>query len=307
MDIRQLKYFVTIADCGSLSAASLRLHVVQSALSHNLAQLEEELEAVLFYRKPRGVELTQPGKVLYEYAQSVLQTMERAKAEIARSEKEEREQIWVGSNHTSTKLLLPELPRSLVHDFPDIKFGFIEDLSSILVSNLMEDKIDLTLTYNPPDDLPLIVKPLLREQVGCVGAPDLLSNTEDPLPFKDVISLPLILGQGGNMRGVARQNAVVDRLESACIMEINSLPVLMSALREGVGCSVLSAATVRKEVEQGELVLRTIIEPEITRDLCIAYREDVDEKSTLEALAEKIESIVRHKVTEHPLDGVQLI
>ena len=117
----------------------------------------------------------------------------------------------------------------------------------------------------------------------------------------------LILVRASDSIAVNQPSVVSLRLESACIMEINSLPVLMSALREGMGCSVLSAATVRNEVEQGELLLRRIIEPEITRDLCIAYREDVEEKSTLEALAEKIESIVRQKIAEHPLEGVQLI
>ena len=64
MDLRQLKYFLVIADCGSFSQAARKLYVVQSALSHNIAQLEEDLGVPLFERHPRGVKLTKAGVLL---------------------------------------------------------------------------------------------------------------------------------------------------------------------------------------------------------------------------------------------------
>lgn len=308
MDIRQLKYFITIADCGSLSQASLALHVVQSALSHNLSQLENELETPLFHRKPRGVDLTEAGKILYDYAQSVLSTIEVAKKKIAVCSEEDRHQIWIGSNHTATHMMLPELPRTLFNEFPGVKIGYVEDLSSILISYLVEGKADLVLCYNPPDDLPLVVTSILEEPVCCVGTPDILPDPDTPIKFEEIMKMPLILsGQEGNMRGIMKQQKQAKQLEQSCIMEINSLPVLISVLKDGLGCSVLSAATIYREIEQGELVVRPIVDPEIKRVLCVAFSEATEHREILEKLSRHICTHIQRRIKERPVKGVALL
>src|SRR5437868_13135860 len=72
MELRQLKYFLAIADNGSLSKAAGRLFIAQSALSHQMAQLEKELGAKLLHRSATGVTLTESGHIFYEHAQAML-------------------------------------------------------------------------------------------------------------------------------------------------------------------------------------------------------------------------------------------
>src|SRR5208282_2368281 len=79
MDLRQLRYFVGIVQAGSLSRAADRLHVAQSAVSHQLARLESELDRQLLTRGPKGVILTDAGAVLYRHAEAILRRVESAK------------------------------------------------------------------------------------------------------------------------------------------------------------------------------------------------------------------------------------
>src|SRR5580704_17908379 len=79
MDLRQLRYFVGIVQAGSLSRAADHLHVAQSAISHHLAILESELEKELVTRGPKGIVLTEAGRILYRHAEAILRHVESAK------------------------------------------------------------------------------------------------------------------------------------------------------------------------------------------------------------------------------------
>ena len=82
MELRQFKYFVAIADCGSLSRAAQQLFIAQSALSKQMAELEAELGAQLLLRSRNGVAMTEAGKVFYEYAQGITKQVSDARAAV---------------------------------------------------------------------------------------------------------------------------------------------------------------------------------------------------------------------------------
>ena len=307
MDIRQLKYFVAIADYGSLSQAAFKLHVVQSALSHNLAQLEEELGTQLFYRQPRGVEVTQAGKMLYDYANTVLETISLAKENISSVNTAIREQVWIGLNHTANQLLLPSLPKTLIQRYPDIKLGLVEDLSATLIEYLVDGEVDIAIAYNPPEDASLVSQPVFRERLCFVGSKKLLRENEAEISLQEVMDLPLILaGQRANLRGIVKDNKLIKQLEAACFMEINSLSALISVLKEDMGCSILSAATVQDEIDQGNLIARPITDPEINRDLHIVYLKNSVHSSLLKKLTHTFKEHILMKMKEKSIEGIQV-
>lgn len=308
MDIRQLKYFVAIADNGSLSQAALHLHVVQSALSHNLSQLEEELKTQLFHRKPRGVELTRAGTVLYEYAQTILNTVSEARQEILQSSDDVLNQVWVGLTHTATKIVLPELPQRLVSDFPNVRFSIVEDISSVLVEYLLDGQADIALCYNPPNNSQLTSLPILEERVCCVGHKNLLGDHSDPIECDEAANLPLVLpGQGAAFTGIVKRSAQAKSFGASCIMEINSLPALVSVLKAGMGCSIVSEVTMLGELDDSELVLRPLIKPQIKRELHIVHRKNPDNLPILTSIAERISDRIREFSEAHSIEGMYLL
>lgn len=83
MELKQLRYFLCVADMGSFSRAAVQLSVAQPILSRQIQALEHELNAELFYRNGRGVVLSEAGKLLDGYARAILATADRAEAEIS--------------------------------------------------------------------------------------------------------------------------------------------------------------------------------------------------------------------------------
>lgn len=304
MDIRQLKYFIGIADCGSLSQAALQLHVVQSALSHTLSQLEEELHTELVRRKPRGVEITESGQVLYNYAQTILSTLDQAKYEILAARSPVRRRIWIGFSYSALSMVLPMLPTELIAKYPQIGFGIVEDLSSTLVEYLTEGKADLVLVYNPPNEVTFSSRPIFEEPVCCVGLPDILGNDRTPITFDEVLRLPLILpGKGAMLRGVVRRADQYKRLEAACAIEIHSRTAMISGMRSGLGCALLSEATVANELRNGTLVARLITEPGIKRELHVVRSALSVQDPILESISQLIQGYIQADVAKNPIEG----
>ena len=96
MNLKQMKYFVTIADEGSISAAARVLHISQPPLSQQLHLLEEELRARLFVRGSRSVTLTDAGRLFYQHAQNILDLSERAVKDLQQFENENRGSLRIG-------------------------------------------------------------------------------------------------------------------------------------------------------------------------------------------------------------------
>jgi len=295
VDIRQLKYFLVIANSGSFSQAAKKIYVVQSALSHNIAQLEDELGTQLFERHPRGVKLTKAGELLCDYATQILDIVTQAKNEIGNVKSDLKESIWVGLNYTISQQLMPSLVKRLSDEFPYIKLGIEEDLSAVLIDYLIEGKLDVAVVYNPIGDESFNTIPLFKERVCCIGNADFLGNTSEPIKFSELLKLPMILPrQVDNLKGVISDSNLRKKLSDACIMEVNSLSALLSMLKEGLGCTALSASTISNYSDKGELVVRPIIEPDISRTLNIIYLKHTKN----DALLEKISRLIKAHVYE---------
>lgn len=298
MDVRQLRYFKCIADHGSLSQAAFKLNVVQSTLSHNLAQIEEELGVQLFLRRPRGVELTEAGKKLYDYVPEVLDALNVARQDVAATAQSVSGHIWIGLNHTATNMLSLSLLTTLTERHTELQVGLIEDLSGTLIEHLMDRDIDVAVTFNPPDDPRIVSTPLFKESICCVGIAGLLVDNGKPIAFSDVEKLPLLLsGQGSNIRGIVENQELARRLTESCVAEITSLSAMVQALKAGLGCTLLSASTVQEQLDAGALIARRIMEPEIVHDLHVSYLSDGDNppllKSVVKVVRQQIDKVMQ--------------
>lgn len=289
VDVRQLRYFKCIADHGSLSQAAFKLNVVQSTLSHNLAQIEEELGVELFLRRPRGVELTEAGKKLYDYVTQVLEALNNARRDVAATAHSVSGHIWIGLNHTATNMLSLQILTTLTERHADLRLGLIEDLSGTLIEHLIDRDIDLAVVFNPPDDPRIHSTPLFRESICCIGLPKLLDNSSEPIEFSKVVALPLLLaGQGSNLRGIVQNESLARRLKDSCVAEITSLTAMVKALQAGLGCTLLAASTVQDFLDSGDFIARRIVEPEISHDLHVTYLNGGDRVSLLDTVVQVI-------------------
>ena len=120
MELRHLRYFVTVAEELHFGKAATRLSIVQPSLSQQIQQLENELGFPLFYRTKRSVELTDAGKVFLSEAKQVLTQVQEAKRAAQRAYRGEMGRLVVGYISSSTYDLLPMMLRVYRERFPEV-------------------------------------------------------------------------------------------------------------------------------------------------------------------------------------------
>jgi DNA-binding transcriptional LysR family regulator len=166
-ELRQLRYFVAVAEEGSLTRAAARLHVAQQSLSQQIRTLEAQLGATLFERSSRGVALTDVGAVLLREARPVLAQAERAAEAVRRAARGEQGELRVGFLGSVANYFMPPVVRAFREHHPDVTLH-AEDLTiAALVAGLREGSLDAGLSRPPlVDDLDSEV--VLREPVAAV-------------------------------------------------------------------------------------------------------------------------------------------
>lgn len=167
MEIRQLRYFVAVAEEGSFTAAARRVHVAQQSLSEQIRALELQLGVRLFDRTPRGAELTVPGKVLLREARGVLARADRAVAAVKQAASGQEGELRIGFLASVANYMIPPVVRAFRERFPNVTVRTAELPIAGLVEGVRTGALDAGLSRPPlVDDLE--VEEILREPVAAV-------------------------------------------------------------------------------------------------------------------------------------------
>lgn len=152
MELRQLRYFVAVVECGSLSRASSLVHIVQPALSQQMGQLEQELGVQLLHRSVRGVKPTLAGQALYRHAQQVLKLADQTRDAVRHSTEEVGGPVKLGLPSSLALALVGPLIAALEDRYPRIGLEVYESPSSYLAAHLINQQVDLSILV---DDITL--------------------------------------------------------------------------------------------------------------------------------------------------------
>jgi DNA-binding transcriptional LysR family regulator len=165
MELRHLRYFLAVAEEGHITRAAERLGIAQPPLSQQIRALERELDAQLFRRKPRGVELTDAGRSLVEEARVILGHIDRARATAQRTARGERGRIALGFTSSAPfHPFVPRVIRAFREAFPEVALTLEESGTTELIEDLRHDRIDAAFIRTPvADPHGLAVYPLLEE------------------------------------------------------------------------------------------------------------------------------------------------
>ncbi|HWJ11662.1 MAG TPA: LysR family transcriptional regulator [Nocardioides sp.] len=151
MELQQMRYVVAVAELGSFTRAAERCFVVQSALSHQVARLEQELGARLFHRTSRQVRLSPAGEAFLPVARQCLDAADRAAAEVAAATGEIRGPLSVGVIPTVAAVDVPATLRAFRAEHPAVQVRFANGSSDELVRRVAEGRLDLAFLGLPED------------------------------------------------------------------------------------------------------------------------------------------------------------
>lgn len=248
MDMRQLRYFVQIVESGSLAKASRQLFVAQPALSQQMARLEDEVGKPLLVRSSRGVVPTSNGEALYHHAKFMLRQLEQALSVARQTNSPVSGRVALGLAPTTVCQLGMPLLAHLREKYPGVCLNVVEGLSGHLEHMTRVGQLDLAVLFSQTAASELAVEPLLEEELFVIlpATSALVPARRTSLTLREVAALPLIVPSPGH--GLRRRIALeFDRASVAIdpVAEIDSLPLLMNCVAQGVGVTIKPMAATR--------------------------------------------------------------
>lgn len=285
MELRQLRYFVSVIEHGSMGRAALELGMVTSALSQQISRLESELSTRLLQRTSGGVVPTDAGLAFWRQAQLALRHVDAAAA--AAREKRLSGQVSVGLAPSTSGVLAVPFMRAMQERYPDVRLRIVESLSGYLGSMLGARQIDLAVIFREEPAQRWSVMPLLDERLFVIGAKDLAGMpTGLRVALAKLGDLRLILPSGSHgLRSLLSKAFERARSAPNVVAEVDGLAVLMDAVCHGLAATIQPGAALAR-VAPGALASVRVADRDALRPNLLASVSD-DELSPA-ALAARV-------------------
>src|SRR5215469_12705376 len=279
MELRHLRYFIAVAEEGHVTRAAERLGIQQPPLSQQIQALERELDAQLFRRKPRGVELTPAGRALYDEARAILARADEAVAATRRAARGEAGRVGIGfTSSASFHPFVPRIIRAFREAHPLVALALEESGTTELGPALRAQANDAAVVRSPvgaSDDL--FVQPLFDEpMVAALPSGHALSGASDDLPLAALAGETFILYR--RPVGPGLHDTIIAACDRAGFspkigQEAPRMLSTLSLVAAGLGVTVVPASMSRLEAEG--VVYRPIDKSApLTAPLNLAYRRD---------------------------------
>ncbi|GAO25874.1 LysR family transcriptional regulator [Alicycliphilus denitrificans] len=211
MELRHLRYFVAVYECRSFRRAAERVHVTQSTLSHQMAQLESELGERLFDRVGKGLRVTEAGDLFIVFARRALQEVDAGVQALSENASRLQGELCVGTTHTFNLRFIPGCVASICAQHPAVRVTVTELTAESVCRQLIDGAIDMGLSYRPGDMSGLEFEPLYDEQMVLVVAPSHKFARRKRLRLAELHRQPLVL-----MPKEFETRQMLDRCFSAC-------------------------------------------------------------------------------------------
>lgn len=194
MEIRVLRYFLTVVREQSITKASEVLHITQPTLSRQLAQMEEEVGVKLFDRGTRKITLTNEGLLLRRRAEEILQLVDKTERELVIQEEQVEGKITIGCGEIASVQLLPDLFQSFHEKYPRVTFDIYTATADHVKDQMDRGLVDIGLLLEPIDNEKYdFIRLDMKERWVVLMRPDSPLAKKDAVTAGELSELPLIL------------------------------------------------------------------------------------------------------------------
>ncbi|MEJ0015005.1 MAG: LysR family transcriptional regulator [Acetobacteraceae bacterium] len=254
METRALRYFQTVAECGSYSRGAELLRISQPAVSRQIGKLEDEIGARLFHRHAHGVSLTDAGQMLLKRCHSVLHELDQARAEIRNGVQGPSGSIAFAVPPAAAHFLVPPLVQRFGAAYPNVFLRLAGGFSGHIHEWLIREQVDIACLHDPLPQKGFEITPLVREEVFLVGRPDVVPAGRAHLRIADLADVALILPSRPNASRRLLDNWVARTGITLNIRaEVDDHLMIRALVQAGVGCSLLTQGAFSGERARGEV------------------------------------------------------
>lgn len=307
MELRQLRYFLTIADLGSMSRASQVLFIAQPALSKQIAKLEADVGQPLLTRSSIGVRMTEQGQIFYLHAQRVLREVADIRPAIARAETNPAGIVSIGLPQSSTALYALPLIEESRRRYPRIRLEIFDDISSNIAQQVDNRRFDFGIVVNDEDAAQLDSLPLLDEELFLISRRDLAPGSPT-ISGPELFRLPLLVPGSGQGSRALLDKFLADQGVPALELSVvaNSANVMRCAMLAGHAHAILPKGSVLEELAAG-VCIATPLQPALTRRVHLCKARSCSLSLAGRAVHSLLIEVTRERAADGRWDGVTLL
>ena len=235
IDLELYRIFYVVAKYKHMTRASEELHISQPAISQDIKKLEEQLDGTLFLRSNKGMELTEEGKMFYEYVEGALQLINNAEREFTSFKILDKGEVKIGCSTTLTKLVLLETIKKFHIDYPNINININNDLTSNLINDLKLGKLDFVI-FNESNvkESNVSLNKIKELKQGFIYNPNFFKD--NITSFDDLNNYPLILQKAeSNSRKLLDYITLNKNVKLISKMEVASQDLITELVNIGLG------------------------------------------------------------------------
>ena len=262
MDLKQLEYFVRVAELGSFTRAAAALNTSQPMLSRQVRLLEVELHQTLLTRNGRGAAPTEAGQLLLEHGRGILHQVARARDDLARVRGGLAGRVALGLPPSLARVLTVPLTRAFRQRLPLAQLSISEGLSTAMQDGLTTGRLDIAVLYNTSSATGLEVTPLMHEALLLVQArqPGLQEDPPPgPIELKDIATLPLVIPSRPNaIRMFVESEMAALGCRPTIGLEIDGISAILDLVDDGAGYAILSRNAVARSTRPSAFSVRPI-------------------------------------------------
>ena len=304
MDISSdvLRTFLAVCECKGFSLATARVHRSQSAISTQIAKLEEQAGSKFIDRSQRQFRLTKEGELFLNFAQEIVAKIDAAQQSLQALHSSVREEVRIGATRSVGIYILPDVISGIIKDFPNLKMSLLTRARTATYECLQQGMVDLAVVLADTVPRGLFAKSLRSESLCFVISPKHPLASKKFISQEELKTVPFIFG----VEGSDYSDMIDEVFEKSGIprptrgITINNLRARKEAARAGVGVTVLPNFTVRDEVENKSLKVLTIKKSRLP-DIQLMIVEprghapNANAKLVKKALEEKLAAGSRHQ------------
>ncbi|SNS11764.1 DNA-binding transcriptional regulator, LysR family [Anaerovirgula multivorans] len=274
MNLQYLKAFYVTVKLNSISKAAKELHLTQPGLSMQIQSLEKDLGVTLLTRSNKGVELTEAGTVVFDYANTILSMQDNIERDL-QNLKTNKKDLLIGSCKAVGEYALPCSIYIYKQDNRDVDISYNITNSQGVMNNLSDRTINLGIIHSYIERKNITTEKITSDRLILVTSLPVLKNK---ITLDELKMLPLIFREeGSGTRATIQQHLKPHHIKIEdlnIIYELNSMEAIKTSVISGKGISFIPELTIKRELR--DKVLREIEIENITMksDFYIAYRKD---------------------------------
>ncbi len=295
---RRLQVFTTVARLLSFTKAAEALHMTQPAVTFQIRQLEDYFNTRLFDRTHNRISLTTAGELVKTYADQVISLYSEMDNEVRKLTGDVLGPLVLGASTTIGEYVIPSILGEYQAKFPDVAVRLHVANTEGIIHMVENNEIDIGIVEGPVSNKNLISRVCWDDELVIVTPPEHPLTESSVVGISQVLEYPFISREEGS----GTREVIVDYLSHAghdiselnLTMEFGSPESIKSAVAAGLGISILSIATLDKELEL-KMLAKVSLDPPLTRPFSIVYQR---QKFRLRAMDEFLDFTETHCVAK---------